>query len=142
MFGILEPPLFPVLATVTAAVHTRAITDVPAADVLAGTHPDRARIRGIDRDGADRVGVFVLEDRCPGRALVNRLPHAAAADAHIPGALVIGVDGDIGDASRHERRPDASHLQAFEGLLVESGIELLIVLGNRGRRQAAKYGGE
>ena len=83
-----------------------------------------------------------LEMRSIGPAFMSGRIADIAIDAHVPGTLVAGIDGDVGDAPRHERRPDTAHFETFEGLLVESRIDFLVIRSNGGRRQAGKYGGE
>jgi hypothetical protein len=95
VLGILEPHVFPVFAAVEAQVNAGTVTDVPAADVLARADPDRIRVVGVDRHATDRIGILVFEDGFPGRALVDGLPDTAAADADVPGAVVVRVDRDI-----------------------------------------------
>ncbi len=140
MLGVREAHVFPGAAAVETQVDARPVADVPAADVLARAHPDRVRIVGIDRDAADRVGVLVVEDRFPGRPRVDRLPDAAAADADVPGALVVRVDRDIGDSPRHECRPDAAHFQSLERLFVESRFDVLVVGGKHRKRNECEHG--
>ena len=98
-----------------------------AADVFACAGPDRVGIVGIDREATYRVGTLAIEDRFPRNAGVRCFPDTAAANRDIPGALVRWIDDDVGDAPRHEGRPDAAKFQAFEGRLVEAWLVGFIV---------------
>src|SRR5690606_24931765 len=49
--------------------------------------PDDLRVTGRDRDVADRRHV-VVEDGAPCGAVVRRLPHTAAGEAHVHGLAV------------------------------------------------------
>ena len=135
VFGPGQTQVVPVFAAVATAVDACAVGDVPPADVFTGADPDRMRIVRIDRDAADRIGVFVVEDRRPGRAAVDGLPDAARADADVPGALLGRVDRDVGDPAGHQGRADAAHLQSGERLLVETRLGPCLVLRKCSRQQ-------
>src|SRR5205807_10258287 len=76
VFGRLETQVLPALAAVVGTVDAVAIADAALAVVLAGADPDDVRILGIEDDGADRVGAFVVEDGRPGDAGVVGFPDA------------------------------------------------------------------
>ncbi len=134
VLGRLEPAPLPALSSVATAVDPVAVADVSAADVLPGPDPDRLRVPRVDGDTADRVRALIVEDRCPGGPCVGRLPDVAAAHGDDPGALVLRGDGDVGDAPRHQRGPDAAQLEPFEGLGGHARLCRLVgFLGGDGR---------
>jgi hypothetical protein len=49
------------------------------------------------------------------------------------------MDGDVGDATGHECRPDAAHFQAFERGLIEAGFGIFFL---RESRNANEYSGK
>jgi len=105
---------------------------VPARNVLARADPDRARVVRVDGHAAYGIGVFIVEDRRPGRAAVFGLPDSATANADVPGALSFGVDGDVRDTAGHEGRADAAKFEALEGCLIEAGVGFFVVGGEYG----------
>ena len=133
--------LLPVFPAVGALVNAITVTDMAPADVFAGPDPDRFRMRRVDRQATDRVGGLLVKDRRPTRPGVRRLPHAAAADGGVPDALIFGMDRDVGDPSRHQRRTDASKLESGERfrreprrvLLFFGGAFILFLPGRRRR---------
>jgi hypothetical protein len=56
---------------------------------------------------------LIVEDRLPGGAGVLGLPHATRADRHVPHAAVLGVDGDIRDASAVDRGSDVAERESL-----------------------------
>ena len=115
---VVEPHAFPTLAAVETTIHAVAVTYVPPADVLAGTDPDDLWMTWIDGQTTDGVRSLAVEDRLPRRARVRGLPETTASDSDEPGALVVRMDGDVGNAPRHEGGPDASKFEAVEQVLV------------------------
>ena len=116
VLGLLEAHVRPALAAVEAAVDAVAVADVAAADVLAGADPDDVRGRS-DRSSRSRSSTSPGRRRSASRSCrrwsVFQTP--PEPDRHVPGALVVGIDGDVGDAARHQRRSDAAQLEALEG---------------------------
>ncbi|MEE8522391.1 MAG: hypothetical protein V3T72_00550, partial [Thermoanaerobaculia bacterium] len=131
MLGIVQAHPRPGITAVEATVDAIPIADVTAADVLTGADPDRLRPARIDRDATDRIGCLILEDRLPGGAGVLRFPHPAATNPDVPDVPVAGVDGDVGDAARHQGRPQAAEFKSLEGPLVQPGRDILAVLRRR-----------
>ena len=60
---------------------------------------DDVRIRGRDRDRADRAGRLLIEDRLPGAAVVVGLPHSAIHRADVEDIRLAGNAGDRARAS-------------------------------------------
>ena len=99
---VLEADVGPCPASVRGAVHAVAVRDVRAHVGLARTDVENARVRGRDRERADRRDGLTVEDRLPGASGVPALPHAAADRAEVE---VLGL-------SRHAR--DREHAPAAE----------------------------
>jgi hypothetical protein len=106
MLGVFQTDVLPRLAGVVGAIEAIAITDAALAVVFAGADPDDLRIPGVQRDGADRIRSFIVEDRSPGRTGIGRLPHSARSHCDIICACVPGMHGECSDATRGDGRPD------------------------------------
>ncbi len=122
---LMQTHVRPGRAGVGRLVNPVADRDRIARPCLAAAHPDRIRMRGIDRDGADRLDRVLVEDRLERRASVERLPDAAARRAHEGHRLPTLVSrGDRGDPAAHDGRADIASREARD----HPGIE------NRRRR--------
>ena len=88
--GIEKPHMLPGLAAIGGAVHPVAVACRDAADRRrAGTDINHVRIRGGDRDGADRADIEpAVGNIFPGPAGVGGLPHATAGGAHVIGQII------------------------------------------------------
>jgi hypothetical protein len=107
---------------------------MPATDILTRADPDRVPVVRVDRDAADRIGIFVIEYRRPGRATVLGLPDATTANADVPGAGVRLIDHDVGDAPGHERRPDAAKFKSGKRGFIEARFRRFVMLGQYQQR--------
>ncbi len=116
----LQPDVLPGLAAVLGEVDAVAPGRAVAIVALAAADPDRLRIRRRHGDGADRSDRFFLEDPGEGPAVVGRLRDAAAREPHVEDVGVRGIEGDLGDAPAHHRRPDRAGLQGLQAGLVEA----------------------
>ncbi len=97
-----EPDEAPALPGVGRLVDAAPRDHVAADAVRAGADVDDVRVGVGDIDGADRSGTEVaVGDVVPGRAVIGRLPDAAARGAHVEGT------GLLRD-SRHRRDPAAA----------------------------------
>ena len=102
------------------------------AAVARETDPDHVRVARVDRQAADRIAVLVVEDGLPGHAGVVCLPHPARARGDVPQVLVVRVDRDVGDATRHERRADAAQRHPLEVLLTPGrGVGVFLCVNER-----------
>ena len=99
----------------TSFTYAIAIANMPASDILTGTNPDHVRIIGIDGYTTDRVRTLVIKNRLPGNTGIGGFPYTAGTYSNIPGIVVIGMDGNIGNASGHEGRPHMSEFQTGKG---------------------------
>src|SRR6185295_765609 len=109
-----QPHLRPGLAAVDRLVDAVAPRRALPVVRLAGADPDEIGIALRDGDGADRDEALVLELRLERRARRGRLPHAAVRGADVVDRRVRFVDGEVGDAARHRRRPDRAEVQRVE----------------------------
>ena len=109
-----RPPAVDRLVDAVAIAH-RAL-----AVVLAGADPQREVVVRVERDRADRVRAVVVEDGRPGRPRVGRLPDVPRRGRDVPGAAVGGIDRDVGDSPRGDRRADAAPAEGGE----EAGVQL------------------
>src|SRR5579859_5505528 len=94
---------------------------------FAAAYVNYIRIRESDRHCSDRAGRLLVEDWCPGTAIVGRLPHAAVAYAHIKDVGLAGHAGDRLGASATE----GANRPPVEGLK-EVRAELLLRQHGRG----------
>ena len=81
---------------------------------LARAHPDKIGVALGNGHVADRHQPLVLELRFERGAVVPGLPHAAVRRGDIVDGRVGLVDGDVGDAARHRRRPDRAEVERIE----------------------------
>jgi hypothetical protein len=138
VLGVLQAHVLPVGPAVPASVDPVSPADVASAHVLAGADPDHVRVGRIDGDAADRVNALLVEEGSPGGARVHRLPDPSRAHRHVPDRAVLGMDGDVGDATGHEGRADVTELQALERLARERP-RVGVVFG-RGRTGQSEHG--
>ena len=131
VLGVLEPDVLPGLAAVGRLVHAVAVAHAALRVVLAGAHPDRQRIPGVDRHAADRVRRLRVEDGRERDAPVGRAPHAAGGDAHEVGGRP-RRDRDVADAPRHDGGPDRAERETREGVgrhrVLDRGGRLVLFL--------------
>src|SRR6185503_14987779 len=80
---VAKPQVRPCLAAVGGLVDAVARREVGADDARARPHVDDVRVRGRDRNGADRPGRLIVEDGGPRRAVVSRAPDAAVIEAGV-----------------------------------------------------------
>src|SRR5262249_14656905 len=95
----LQPDVFPRLATIVRTVHAVAIADAALAVVLARADPDDVGVLGVEHDCTDRVGTLIVEDRRPGRAAVDRFPHAARSRRHEVMTAIARIDRELHDTA-------------------------------------------
>ena len=114
VFALLEPHVLEALATVEALVDAIAIPHVTPAHILTRSHPKGVGIGGIDCHAAQGIGPILFEDGFPRRAGIDRFPEVSRTGGHIPGIGVFRNDGDVGNTSRHQGRPDAAQLDPGE----------------------------
>ena len=77
LLRVAQPEMRPRLAGVGRLVDAVAGREVRPMEPFAAADVDDVGVRWRDRDGADRPGRLVVEDRLPGAAGVGRLPDAA-----------------------------------------------------------------
>ena len=87
----------PRLAVVDRFVHAITDREIGADDAGAAAHVDDVWIGRGDRDGPDRAGGLVIEQRYPVRAVVSAAPHAAVVET---GVEHIGLGGHTGEGAR------------------------------------------
>ena len=131
MLGVRQSHIFPGLTAVATAIDAGTVGNVTAGHILAGTDPDRIRVFRVECDAANRVRVFVIEDRRPGCAAVICLPDTAAADGDVPSAWILRVDDDVRDSAGHHGRANFAHFKTLERRRVESRFGRIVVLRDR-----------
>ena len=94
-----EAEVRPGLAGVGGLVHAVAHGEVGPDDSRAGADVDDVGVRRRHRDGANRAGGLVVEERRPGGAVVGGAPDAAVVEADVE---------HVGLARRTGERPRAS----------------------------------
>src|SRR5437763_11071391 len=118
--GLLEPHVRPVVAAVRGLVDAVAHGDAVARPRFTRADPDRFRIGGIDRDGADGLHGLFVEHWFVRGAAVGGLPHAATGGAGVYGeASVLARRRDRRDASAHRRRADVPRTKSRRGIGVD-----------------------
>jgi len=125
VLGVLQAHVLPGLTAIETSVDAIAVADVSAADVLAGTDPDGIRIVRIERQTTDGVRLLAVENGFPGRARVLGLPDSSTTDRDVPRGGLVGMKRHVGDATRHQGRPDAPQLEPGKGLGLQNGAILL-----------------
>ena len=112
--GVREAEVRPGLTAVGRAVHPVAVRDVAADAGLAHAGVDDVRVRGRDRDGADRRALEeAVAHVAPVEAAVRRLPHPAAAGAEVEGVPLARIPRYRLDPPAAER-PELPPLQSIE----------------------------
>ena len=119
--GVGEAEMPPRLPAVGGLVHAVAERDRVADVRLAGPDVDHLGIGRVDRHVADRLHRLLVEQRCPTRASVGRLPHAARRGCDVDGARIAGDAFDVAHAPRHVGGPDIPVRQASERRVRERG---------------------
>src|SRR6266446_5511699 len=76
-----QPHVRPSLAAVARAPDAVPDRDRVARPALAGADPDDLRVRGVERDRANRLDALLVEDGLERGAAVDRLPDAARGGA-------------------------------------------------------------
>ena len=113
-----RPDVLEVLAAVgglvDAGAERRALTVVR----LARADVDDVGVRRCQLDVADGGDRELVEDRRPRGAVVDGLPDAAGRVADVERRGVALVDGDVVDASAHDRRADRAPDEPFEHRVV------------------------
>ena len=109
---VFRPDVSPASAAVVRTINAVAVTDASLAVVFARADPDGRRIFGIESDRTDRKRAFVVKNRRPCRAVVNRFPNAAGCDRDVILGAVRRINGKRVHASRRNRRADRAKPQA------------------------------
>ncbi len=97
---IAQAEVRPGLARVGGLVHAVADGEIGPDDARAAADVDDVGVRRRHRDGADRAGGLVIEQRRPRRAEVRGAPHAAVIEADVED---VGLAGDAGERARASR---------------------------------------
>ncbi len=116
VLGFLQTHVLPGLPAIDALVHAIAVSHMPAADVLAGTHPDNVGVARVEGHITEGIGPLIVEDGLPCRSRIGRLPEIAATHSDVPDRRILRMDSDIGDAARHQSRPYIANFQAGKRL--------------------------
>ena len=124
-----EADVLPVLTEVGRLEDTVPYRQIGAVEPFAGAHVDDVRMRGRDREIADRSRGRGVEDRSPGAPEVVGLPHAPVVDPYIEDAR-LGRNPDPADRAAGAKRADQPVLQ----LLMKGGIDRLGMYRARERR--------
>ena len=121
VLAVLQADVGPVLAAIGRLEHAVADRHAVASPGFARADPHDLRIRRIDRDSANRLHVFAVEDRLVGRAAVHRLPYSAARRAHKDrDAAVFFHRIQRGNSPAHGGRTDVARRQSGNGRRVEA----------------------
>ena len=136
-FGALKSHPGPGLAAVDGLVNAAADRGRVSGVSLAGADPDDIRAGLVDRHGADRSVVLIIEDRIPGQAAVRGLPDTTGGGPHIDrvGIRDYGVNGR--DTAAGSGRADGPRLHASQEFGVDGGAGR-VWNSECGNRQGAK----
>ena len=118
---IFESKVGPGLAAVGGAIDAVAESNAVAHGRFAGADPDYVGVIRLQRDGSDRDGVFTIEERLPCHAGIDGLEETASAGRDIDEVGIARDARDVGGASAHVGRTDASPLEAVECFGVDGG---------------------
>ena len=116
--GFLQPDILEGLAGVGGLVDAGAERRALAVVGLAGADVEDVGIRLRQGEVADRRHRLLVEERRPGRAVVDGLPQAAGRVGDVDHRRVGFIDGDVVDASAHHRRADRAPDEALEHRVV------------------------
>ena len=119
----------PGLARVVRAVDAVADREIGPVQPFAACRVDDVVVGRRDRDGADRLRVFMVEDRLPGAAGIGGLPHAAVYLAYVEDVGLVSHAGS-GPRAPTTKGPDHAPVQVRQGTAVRSGT--------RGRQAEAR----
>ena len=87
LLPIAQAEMLPATASVGRLVDAISDGKIGPAKPLAAAHINDVRIRGSNRQCADRTGRLVVENRIPGTAVVGALPHSAVVRSHVEDVL-------------------------------------------------------
>ncbi len=116
--GFLQADILEGLAGVGGLVDPGAERRALAVVGLPGADIQDVGIRLRQGEGADRRHRLLVEERRPGRAVVDGLPQAAGRVGDVHHRRVGFIDGDVVDASAHHRRADRAPDEALEHWVV------------------------
>ena len=111
-----EAHVLPGLAAVERLVDAVAPGGRLAVVGLAGPRVEDLRVRGCDREVADRGHELVVEDRLERGPVVRRLQDPARGGADVERRRVRLDDREVVDAPAHDRGADAAELEALQVL--------------------------
>ena len=109
-----SPTFFQLAPPSVGLVDAVAERDAALAVVLTGAGPDDVRVVRIEPQAADRVRRLAVEHRLPGRAAVGGLPDAARGGGREVALGVLGVDREVDDAPRGQRRPERAEREPLQ----------------------------
>ena len=131
----LESQVLPGLSAVIATIHTIPIRHASLAVVFSGADPDHVWIFRIERDVADGVRAFAVEDGRPCGSGVGGLPDAARGHGHVVERALMRRHGEANDASRDDGGADRAQAQSTDGSCERIGR------GSRGGSILCRSGG-
>ncbi len=114
VMGVGQPQVSPGRARVHRLEDAKAGERTPSQQLLAGSHIQHVRVRGRHRDVTNRAGRLVVEDRRPGHAVIDRLPHRSGSEAGVDDAGA-GHGGDRFDPAALQSRAERLPAEAAEG---------------------------
>jgi len=83
--------------------------------VFPGSKPDHVRICWIhDYAAQSERSAILIEDGFEGDPTILSLPEATESRSDVPDVGVVRVDGDVGDPTRYEPRPEGPELHGGE----------------------------
>ncbi len=95
--GIVQAYILPGLAAIDSFVDAIALGRVAANAAFTGADVNHVRVRGSDRNTADRRRRLFIEDRIPGHGSVGGLPHTATGRAEV---INVGIAGNADRGKR------------------------------------------
>src|ERR1700757_4422092 len=108
----------PGFARVRRFVDTVSDRQIGAVQSLATADVDDVRLRGRDRDGANRARRLIIKDGIPGTPEVGRLPYAAVHGSDVEDVRLAGNAGD-GARATSAKRADVAPAEFGKGLRVK-----------------------
>ena len=99
MLAVFQPHIFPALTSVHAFVHAIAIAHAALVIVFAATYPNDIAVLRIEGYTTNGIAALPIKKRSKCYTVIGCFPNATACCGHIILAMVLRIDGKIGNPS-------------------------------------------
>ena len=114
VLAMLQPHVLPGFPAIRALVHAIAVGNAALGVVLAGTHPNRHRVIGVQRHHANGITALAVEHRLPADAMIARAPDTARGKGQPDLRRVVRVHRQIRNAAGGDGRADTPQGHAIQ----------------------------